>query len=475
MNKNLSKVLSTAIGSVLALALLTGCSSTKKEEVNKVLPTAAPVPDHIISQISFSGYLFDEDSSSMSEYIAAFNLNYPAVEVSVAFDDVSAESYFEQLDDRVESGEIGSVFLVDNQSMAKYAAQGKIIPLDKYLNNLLNYDSYEKLDPAKDLLPAAYKAGVYNGELYMAGLEYNHKFVFLNWDLIENSGFEFPDDDWSWDDLFTMAEKIKADGAETPIAMDYNDYAIWGAFARSNGTDIYEYVGDENTEKVLNLAHPDVVAGLEYMADNVNPEKGLVDCIDASDLDIEDISKYAFIVADHDDIAVWSEYLTSEECDFEWDYAHFPRWNDDVKMDENGKALYYQSIGAKVYGLAVYNYGESETYNEEYYKACATFALNALVDNAAENYTGDGESVPANKDVNDMKFWREFPAEGKNSSVFSLFADSADFADNLSSFMPVTAESEIDITDAILDYFAGAVSMAESLQELQDYANAGWI
>jgi hypothetical protein len=97
-----------------------------------------------------------------------------------------------------------------------------------------------------------------------------------------------------------------------------------------------------------------------------------------------------------------------------------------------------------------------------------------MVSDAAVNYVGDGESVPANKVANATKFWREFPIEGKNSSVFSHFAEKADFADNLSSFMPVTSESEIDVGAAIEAYFNGT-PLIESLQKLQDLANAGWI
>ena len=487
MNKKLTKIFCIILCCIFSFGAFAGCSDSSDEDKDKgPAPTPIPEPEHIISQITLSGYKFDENDTRLDDFIKEFNLDYPGVEVTVQHDDVSAEAYFNSLDDRLSSDvdaegvetepTIGSVFLIDNERMAKYAAEGKLIPLDKYIGELLNYDTYEKINPAMDLLPAAYDAGIYGDHLYMAGIEYYHDFVFLNYSLIEKAGEGFPADDWSWDDLIAIAEKVKAvDSSITPIAMDYNDYAIWGAFARSYGADIYEHIGDENTEKTLNLTDPDVIRGLEDLAELVDPANGLVECVDASKLSAEELSKYAFVIADHEDVSVWSEYLTSEECAFAWDYVHFPRWNDDAKLDEAGKSLYYQSIGTTVYGFAVYNYGESEEYNEEYYKACATLALYAMVSDATVNYTGEGESVPANKVTNAMKFWREYPVDGKNSSVFSHFAENADFADNLSSFMPVTSEKEINVGAAIDAYINDGIPFTDSLQKIQDLANAGWI
>lgn len=515
MNGKFYKILTVGVSCLLILSMLSGCVTEKTgDDGAQIATTPKPEPANVIAQISLSGYRFEEKSSALTDYIREFNKKYPGVEVSILHDDVSAEAYFDEIDSRIETGTAGSVVLLDNERMARYAAQGKLIPLGDYVSEMLDYDTYQKLNPETDLLPAAYAASKYNGRLYMAAIEYYHKFVFLNYDLLQSSGYDFPGDDWTWQDLIAMAQKLHKDGVETPVAMDYNDYAVWGAFARSYGTDIYDFVGNSSDVKAFNLTHPNVVQGLTDLANFVNPERGLVECIDASDISAEDISKYAFIIADHEDVAVWSEYLCSEECNFTWDYIHFPRWNDSTaensesagnesteepestagSEDASGATdspsqstavpaasaaasglSYYQSIGATVYGFAVIDYGKSDVYTDEYYRACAYLALYAMIDNAAISYAGNGESVPANKDANAQKFWREFPIKGKNSSVFSHFAETADFADNLSSFMPITSESEVDIGYAINAYLSGKETMVVALQKLQDYANSGWI
>jgi hypothetical protein len=76
-----------------------------------------------------------------------------------------------------------------------------------------------------------------------------------------------------------------------------------------------------------------------------------------------------------------------------------------------------------------------------------------------------------------MKFWREYPLSGKNTSVFSLYSES-DFPAVLTTFMSWNASKEIK--DAIADVFAtykadqSMMHIDELLQEIQDAANANW-
>ncbi|MBO4363141.1 MAG: extracellular solute-binding protein [Clostridia bacterium] len=481
MNRKVKAFLTAALAILLAVVLLTGCETKKKDDDDKIKPTPRPTPENLVAEIKLSGYLYSENSQNLEKFKAVYYSDYPGVEIDIDLDKVSTSLYFEVLDDLMSGDDLenaGDVILLDAQRMEYYAQQGKLIDLSAYIGDVLNFDTYKKINPSADLLPAAYNACFYNGDMYMVAMEYNHKFVLLNYSLISTAGYSFPHDDWTWDDLIEIAEAVKEMGVETPIAMNYKDYAIWGAFARSYGQDVYDYVGNSQSVKELNLTHPDVVSGLEDLAEIVNPERGLVECIDSKDIAPEDISKYAFIIADHEDIATWSETLLAAEDPetegekWEWDYIHFPRWNDE-NYDENG--VYYQAIAANVYGFAVVNHGKSEFYNDDFYRACAYLALYATVTEAAKSYALDGQAVPANKAANAQKFWREYPKAGKNSSVFSNFAETADFAGSLGCFMPVMSANEIDISYAIDGYLSGERTMIESLQELQEKAQAGWI
>lgn len=481
MKNDFRKKIAASVCFILALCFFAACSSGKKDNNNKVQPTPRPTPENLVTEIRLSGYLYSDRAANLDKFKAVYLQDYPGVEVEIDLDKVSTEQYFEVLDDLMNGDNLdaaGDVILLDAPRMAKYAKEGKLIDLSKYVGEVLNFDTYQKINPAKDLLPAAYRACIYEDDLYMVAIEYNHKFVLLNYSLIEAAGFSFPKDDWTWDDMIEIAEAVKANGVERPIAMNYLDYSIWGAFARSNGKEIYDVIGKTDV-KDINLTHPDVVSGLEALADIVDPARGLVDCIDSKKIAPEDVSKYAFIVADHEDIANWSEILvaaeseeTPEESRWVWDYIHFPRWND-PDYAENG--IYHQAIAANVYGFAVVDHGKTDQYNDDFYRACAYLALYATVKEAAKAYALEGQSVPANKEANTEKFWREYPMAGKNSSVFSNFAESADFAGSLSCFMPVMSAGELDISYAIDGYLSGERTMLESLQELQDKTQASWL
>lgn len=471
--KIFKRIIIVALSVALALAMLCSCGTESVGE-ETVKATAKPTPESLIAQIRLSGYTYFDKATNLDNFYLNFNKKYPGVEVTVYRDDVGTETYFEAIDAIIESGNLevlGDVVLLDTARMTKLAQAGKLINLSNYVGDVLDFDTYSKINPNTALLPAAYDACLYDGQLYMSAIEYNHKFVFLNVSMLEENGYSFPKDDWTWDTLSEIAVELKSKGIDTPIAMDYSDYDVWGAFARSNGADIYDNVGTDKSIKDLSLTNPDVVSGLEYLADLVDPAKGLVDCIDASGIDAKDISKYAFIVADHEDITNWKETICDENCDFSWDYIHFPRWNHE---DADGIITYSQSIGANVYGFAVIDHGDSDTYNAAFYRACAYLALQANVASAAEAYCLDGEAVPANRVANSKKFWREYPMEGKNSSVFSNFAETADFCATLSCFMPIYSEDEIDINFAIDGYLSGERTMLEGLQTLQDNAIANW-
>jgi len=476
MNNKFRRILIALLAMVMVVACFAGCS-TEETGDDDIVATPKPVPTNLIAQIKLSGYTYYDQSQNLVNYIAAFNQDYPGVEVTIDRDDVTTDSYFAALDEVLQSDNwenAGDVVLLDAARMEKYAQEGKLIDLTSYVGEVLNYDTFKKINPSTDLLPAAYEASLYNGSLYMVATEYNHKFVFLNYSLLEAAGYSFPQDDWTWNELVEMAEAIKKAGlSEKPIAMDYTSYEVWGAFARSRGKDIYDYVGNNGTIKGLQLTDPRVIEGLTELADISNPERGLVECVDACNISAENLSKYAFVIADHEDITLWSEYLNSEACSFSWDYIHFPRWND-ANYDENGK--YYQAIAANVYGFAVINHGkDDETYTDEFYRACAYLALYSTVTDASKSYCLDGEAVPANKEANAMKFWREYPQAGKNSSVFSNFAETSDFAGYLASFMPTMAENELDIMIAIDGYWKGTTSMLDGLQYLQDNCLASWV
>lgn len=435
--------------------------------------TPVPQPEDLAGSIKLSTYHTAGYDVSAFSFIGDFNQQYQGVEVAED-SSVDYDTYFDTLDERVEQGTIGDVFLVDSDRLATYTEKGYVLDLTPYLNGLIEYTSgkYTKLIPSELLFKAAYESSLYKGKMYMVPTEYENKAVWLNLKLLKEAGVDSaklpPDDDWTWDDLLQYAEALKQIGCENPISMDYTDFSVWGAFAMSQGGNILRE-GAEAGSTVLNLTDAKVAQGLESFVDQYI-RGGYIAEKTPSEIDANDLEKYGIIILSHADIAHWEEKLS--EKGFEWDFAHFPRF---AGQDDSTQL----NIGVKTLGLAVrVRDFEDADAAEMYYDACAQLALYALVPEAAEHFAGVyGVRVPALKSINDARFWRDYPVSGKNTSVFSLFND-FDYAASLSVYMPLDAANEINraMGDA-MDAFAKAGADAhidDYLQQIQNFANANW-
>ena len=67
----------------------------------------------------------------------------------------------------------------------------------------------------------------------------------------------------SYTHLYEYAQKLSESGVETPVLMNYTDYAIWGAFARGFGGALYNDVSFTDKTTELNFTDPDVIEGLK--------------------------------------------------------------------------------------------------------------------------------------------------------------------------------------------------------------------
>ncbi len=471
MKSKKSRILLLIVALFIAVTAV-GCqeSGTASEQTEDVgSRTPVPQPEDLAGSIKLSTYYSAGYDISAFSFIGDFNQQYQGVEV-VEDGRMSYDEYFATLDERVEQGTIGDVFLVDSDRLATYVEKGYVLDLSSYLDGLIEYTSgkYSKLIPSELFFDAAYQSSLYKGKMYMVPTEYENKAVWLNIGLLNEAGLDLPDDDWTWDELLQYADALKEAGCENPISMDYTDFSVWGAFAMSQGGSIVKEGANEGSS-VLNLTDAKVAQGLEYFVDQYIRGGYIAENV-PSEIEAKDLDKYGIIILSHSDIAHWETKLN--ESGFEWDFAHFPRFS---ASDES----FNLNIGVKTLGLAVrVREFDDQDAEEMYYDACAQLALYAMVPEAAEHFAGIyGVRVPALKSINDARFWRDYPVAGKNTSVFSLFNE-YDYAANLSVYMSLDAANEINrAMGEALDACAKAganVHIDDYLQAIQDFANANW-
>ena len=307
---------------VLALALVlsfAGCSSSSEstEELQKG-NSANPIPPELIGSITISSYNAEftsidpygkdeniENDNDVFLFTQSYALQYPSVDVQV--DAVlNYNDYFETLDSRIESGDIGDVALISSSKLPEYVEKGWLVDLTSDANGVIDYTDSEfgKLYPENIYLKAAYDASCYEGKLYMCPVEYNNQVVILNLDMLRDAKIEnpVPADDWTWTQLLEYATKLHENGCETPVLMNYNDYSIWGAFAMGFGETLYKDVDFAGKKTELNITDPDVIEGFRYFADNFL-RTGYVDASNTTQtVKGEDLSKYGIIICNHSDV-----------------------------------------------------------------------------------------------------------------------------------------------------------------------------
>ena len=493
MNKNIIKLVTMLLAAVMMISLIS-CSVEEDDNEEIVgLSTPVPIPDELIGSIVFSSYRCDDGEYACFDYMQTFVMQYPSVDVELDLAD-SAEEYFSTLEERIENGTIGDVFTIDSSMLAKYAEKNYIVDLSNHSEGVIDFtsDDYNKLYPSKIFYPAALANSLYDGRMYMCPVEYNNTIMFLNLDMLSSVGIDplVPNDDWTWQEVEQIALKLIEAGYEKPIAMDYSDYSVWGAFARSKDAALYEEINFADKDLALKLTNPDVLSGIEYLANNFI-KAGLVADKTPAEIKAEDLSKYGLIICDHSDLVRWEKGLVSNtegEKSLDWELAHFPRFYDE-KTDSSVASIGVQTIGLAVFNREQFNLdngvydaieddellAEEKENVENSIVNSIRFALYAMVEEAAVAITGeDGYRVPALMSANAMKYWRNYPVDGKNTSVFSLYS-AYDYPAEITSFLLLAPAAEINdaMGEAIKKYAASNdVSFDAYMQIIQDAVNA---
>lgn len=449
------KIIICLLAVILVFSFAACSAETEKEkEWTQAQRTPNPTPMDLRGEITISGYKSSEFDDSFMDFVAEITLEYPGLEVVYDYN-CTEEEYYATLNDRIASGDIGDVYMVRDTDVAALAEGGKIVDLTAEADNFYDYANagYKKVDLKAELFPAAYEAGVYNGKYYMVASEYNHKYVYINYDLLRAAGIdEVPSDKWDIDTFERYASALNASGAK--IIMDYTDYAIWGAYINGNGGSVFKTDQTGAVDyKTLSIADSASVAGLERLVSFVKANKVV------KELGNIDINTVGMAVIDRSEMNAWNNSSDSEYFDWnlleaDWDFIHFPR-------------MANHSVGAHSSGFVVKNNAEM---SDEIRMLCAKVAMYTIFDTACTAYIGDGEVVPANIEVSNKKFWREYPVKGKNTSVFTSYYTS-DFCANLTSYMPLSAARMMTVGSAVEQAVNGG-NISSAVSAIQSDVNA---
>jgi multiple sugar transport system substrate-binding protein len=175
----------------------------------------------------------------MQERIATFEAENPNIKVKLyAPDDYQTSSsvYWDKLDS-ADASEMPDVFAMNAPHFLPYQSAGRLLPVD----GLISSSSTIDMAAFPESLSGIYK---FDGKQYGIPIDYDTIGLWYNKELFDEAGLEYPNINWTWEDLSKAAEKLSAlDGTYGILTSDagqlgyYNTIAGCGGYVVRNGND----------------------------------------------------------------------------------------------------------------------------------------------------------------------------------------------------------------------------------------------
>jgi multiple sugar transport system substrate-binding protein len=171
---------------------------------------------HQVSGEITLAYLGTADQAAVwNNLFALFAEKYPDINLTAQPNPVNDwAGFFDAISTQIAGGNVPDVVQVATEGQRLFASRGLCEPI----NDLIERDKAELADYYEDVSPKLFEWDKkYNttadGSTYYLPSDFNTMGVWYNTDVLKAAGVDEPTDDWTWDDLSAMGEKIVAKGA----------------------------------------------------------------------------------------------------------------------------------------------------------------------------------------------------------------------------------------------------------------------
>ena len=168
---------------------------------------------------------------------------------------ITWDSYWTLLEAGASGGDMPDVFWMHSNEATKYMSNDILLDLtDKVASS-------EKLE--MDKFPSDIKEMYqYDGKTYAVPKDIDTIALWYNKDMFDEAGIAYPDDTWTWDDLYDAAVKLtKDDGSQYGIAMNpSNEQDGWMNVIYSMGGNV---ISDDM--KKSGFDDPNTIKAMEYV------------------------------------------------------------------------------------------------------------------------------------------------------------------------------------------------------------------
>lgn len=414
-----------------------GNNPPNSNEVNQPENNAKEPPAEKV-ELKLGFYSSAQTDAKMQELIAKFQEKNP--NITIKTESAPYGQFFQKLDTEIAADNAPDLWLSDGVLVPKYAERGVLKDLTEYIERDLVKDDYYGLEFNKDA----------NGRYWGVPQGIQIAVLYYNKDMFDEAKVEYPNENWTWDDLKAAAEKLTKDASgkyATDPAFNKKQVSQYGLtfFSITEGwmTLLKSYGGgvldDSLTKSIINS--PENKKAMDWIVDGMQrellPTPG-------------DLKSFQSVMAPFPSkaaamrIGIYARTIDANAAGLNYDVTLLPKGPDGKRFSPviaNSWVINKKAEGAK---------GEAAW---EWVKYWAT------EDEVQNEWASLGEAVPVKKSVaNSEKFLSGSPANKK------AFLDSFEFAGTLD-VNAVWSEWLAKFGESINRAFEEEISVDEALKQ----------
>ena len=241
--------------------------------------------------------------AALESLIEAFEAENP--DISVEYTTAPFDGYFTRLQTDFAAGNPPDVFELNYENFVTFAARDTLLGLGEYL---------DPVEVERTFYPAALEAFQFEGEQYGLPITFSTVALFYNRDLFAAAGVEYPNDEWTWQDVIDAGKAITD-----------SDQRIWGIYQPVQFWEFYkvaEQAGGGLGVNPVRVDTPENRQALSYLVDKIH-----VHDIMPSDAHMSGVSDVDLFVSGQLGMLVtgiWMFDRFISDAQFEWDIAVEP-------------------------------------------------------------------------------------------------------------------------------------------------------
>lgn len=263
---------------------------------------AAPVT---ITYLNFSSS--GDVAPNLEKMRVEFEKKNPNIKVQI--ETIAFAQYFTQLQTRAAAGKLPDSFELDYENFVAYAKRGQV----REVSSLLKSSKFD----TSSIAPKALEVFSYKGKQYGLPESFSTCVLFYNKDLFDRAKIAYPTDDWTWKDMQSAAEKIRALDKDVYGLLQPVQFWEFYKLARQNGGALVSADG-----KKFTVNTPQNVETLTMLTDRINKSNVIPTSAQLGGMGDWDMFKSGRLGMIVNGIWAFNEFI--RDCNFAWDIAVEP-------------------------------------------------------------------------------------------------------------------------------------------------------